>query len=108
MTVVKLYKFQALVTLPVARDGAPCPKLGSAPRSTVLVGQNGESGRNQFFTVLVSCDDDAPFGRGNRRVLVTLRLADDDVADYLGIGRHFNLWLDGQVGDGVVTRRLFV
>jgi hypothetical protein len=108
MTVVKLYKFQALVTLPAAGDGAPCGELGPSPRRTVLVGQDGESGRNRFFMVLVSCDEDAPLGRGNRRLLVTLRLADDDVADYLGIGRHFNLWLGGQVGDGVVTRRLFV
>ena len=44
---------------------------------------------------------------GLRRV-VTLRLAGDDVTDYLSIGGHFDLWLGSTVGDGIVTRRLFV
>jgi hypothetical protein len=39
---------------------------------------------------------------------VTLRIMGDDVADYLGIGSRFHLWLGGDVGLGVVTRRLFV
>ena len=39
---------------------------------------------------------------------MTLRLAGDDVADYLGIGGRFDLWLGGDVGHGVVTRCLFV
>ena len=39
---------------------------------------------------------------------MTLRGAGDDVADYLDVGRQFGLWLGGEVGEGVVTRRLFV
>lgn len=105
--VVKLYKFQALVTLHAAK-GSPCPELGASPRRMVLLGQSDESGLNQFFSVLVSCDGDRQFLAGNSRFVVTLRVADDDVAHYLGIGRHFNLWLGGDVGEGVVTRRLFV
>lgn len=107
MKVVKLYKFQALVTLHAAGDGSPCPELGAAPRRMVLLGQSDESGRNQFFSALVSRDEDWR-SLGNPRVLVTLRVADDDVGHYLGIGRRFNLWLGGDVGEGVVTRRLFV
>ena len=30
------------------------------------------------------------------------------VTDYLSIGGHFDLWLGSTVGDGIVTRRLFV
>ena len=105
---MKLYKFQALVTLYAAANGGPCPRLGSDPCRMVLLGRNIESGRSEFFTVLVSCDDDRPFGAGNPRVLVTVRVADDSVADYLDVGRHFNLWLGGEVGEGVVTRRVFI
>ncbi len=103
----KLYKFQTLVTLHAADNGGPCPEVGASPRRMVLRGQSDESGRSQFFTVLVSCDEDRSFGPGNRRTVVTLRVA-DDVAHYLGIGRQFNLWLGGDVGEGIVTRRLFV
>jgi hypothetical protein len=104
---VKLYKFQALVTMHAAGDGNPCPQLDASPRRMLLLGQSDESGLSEFFSVLVSCDEDRPFGPRNPRALVTLRLA-DDVTHYLDVGRHFNLWLGGDVGDGVVTRRLFV
>jgi hypothetical protein len=32
----------------------------------------------------------------------------DDVADYFGVGGHFDVWMGNDVGKGVVTRRLFV
>ena len=105
---MKRYKFQALVTVRGEGDGSPCIRLGSAPRRMVLRGRNEESGRSQMFTSLVSCDDAAPFRPDSRQLLVTLRLSGDDVADYLEIGGHFDLWLGGVVGAGVVTRRLFV
>ncbi len=108
VTLMKLYKFQALVTLHPAADGRECPKLGPAPCRMVLLGRSGESGRSQFFAALVNVDDDRPSWPGSRRVLVTLRVADDAAADYLGIGRHFHLWLGGDVGEGIITRRLFV
>ena len=103
---VKRYKFQALVRL----DGktAPGGRLGPAPRRMVLRGRNDETRRSQFFSALISCDDDGPFLPGGRQQLVTLRLAGDDVADYFGIGDHFDLWLGDDIGQGVVTRRLFV
>jgi len=54
------------------------------------------------------CDDDGPFRPGGRQQLVTMRLAGDDVASYFGIGGHFDLWLGDDIGQGIVTRRLFV
>ena len=105
---IKRYTFQALVTLHDGGDGDPGATLGSAPRRMVLRGRNEESGRCQIFTALVSCDDEKPFRPGCPRMLATLRLAGDDVTDYLSIGGHFDLWLGNIVGDGIVTRRLFV
>ena len=108
MADVNRYKYQALVRLYAGRDGGPDTTLGSTPRRMVLRGRNEETRRSQFFTALVSCDDDGPFRPGSRQLLVTLRMAGDDVAEYFDIGGHFDLWLGGDVGQGVVTRRLFV
>ena len=105
---MKRYKFRALVTLHAAGDGRPCPELGPSPCRMILRGWSDESGRSQLFTVLISCENDEPFGPGCPRAKVTLRVAGDDVADYLGAGRRFGLWLGGEVGEGVVTYRLFV
>lgn len=105
---MKQYTFQALVTLYGGSEGDPGATLGPAPRRMVLRGQNTESGRSKMYTALVSCDDGRPFRPGGARFLATLRLAGDDVTDYLNIGAHFDLWLGSTVGDGIVTRRLFV
>ena len=105
---MKRYKFQALVTMGEDGGGTPRVMLGSAPRRLVLRGRNDETGRSQIFSVLVSCEDEAPFRPHGRQMLVTLRLAGDDVADYLRSGGRFDLWLGGEVGHGVVTRRLFI
>jgi hypothetical protein len=104
MATVKRYKFQALVTLYSDGGGG----LGPSPRRMVLCGRNAESGHSRMFTALVSSDDETPFRPGSPRVLATVRLAGDDVADYLSIGGHFDLWLGKPVGDGIITRRLFV
>jgi hypothetical protein len=105
---MKQYKFQALVTLYAAEGGPPCPMLDAAPRRMVLRGRSDESGRSQFFSALVSRDGDMPFHSRNPRLEVIVRVAGDDVAEYLGVGRQFSLWLGEDVGEGIVTRRLFV
>lgn len=108
MTVVKRFKYQGLVTLHGADEGQPCPEVGRAPRRMVMRCWDDETGRSQLFTTLVSCEDDGRWRKGDRSILVTLRVAGDDVADYLGIGRQFELWLEGDVGQGTVIGRLFV
>lgn len=105
---MKRYKYQALVTLYPGSDAALHGKLDSAPHRMVLRGRNAESGRRQVFNALVSCDDPEPFRPRSPQVLATVRLAGDDVADYLAVGEHFDLWLGHDVGEGVITRRLFV
>jgi hypothetical protein len=105
---VKRYKFQALVNMGEDGDGGPRVMLGSVPRRMVLRGRNDESGHSQIFSALVSCEDEAPFRPHGHQMLVTLRMAGDDVAGYFQIGGRFDLWLGSDVGNGIVTRRLFV
>ena len=105
---MKRYKFQALVTLTGQENAGPGVHLGPEPHRMVVRGRDEETRRSQFFSALISCDDDGPFRLGDRGVLVTLRSAGDDVTDHLGIGRHFGLWLGRDVGEVVITRLLFV
>jgi hypothetical protein len=102
------YKYQALLTVYPGGDGNPCEQLGPAPRRMVLRGHHDESHRNQLYTALVSCDDGGPFQQGHSQLLVTLRLAGDDVPEYLHVGSQFELWNGSDVGKGVITRRMFI
>jgi hypothetical protein len=103
---MKRYKFQALVT-PSAGDGEAREKLSSGSHRVVLRAENSETKRSQVFSALVDADEEGPFRPGKPGIVVTLRVIGDDVADYLDIGSHFSLWLGSDVGQGVVTRRLF-
>ena len=105
---MKSYKFQALVTLAGKQDAGSGLHIGPSPHRMVVRGRDEETRRSQFFTALISCDDDGPFRPGGRQQLVTMRLAGDDVDCYFGIGEHFQLWLGDDIGQGVITRRLFV
>lgn len=103
---MKRYKYQALVTLYPESD-VPDRHLGASPRRMVLRCRNSESGDSQMFTTLVSCDDNEPVAPGSPHTLATLRLSGDDVTDCLGTGSHFSLWLGHNIGEGIITRRLF-
>ncbi len=98
-------KFRALVT-PGASDEARA-KLSSGSHRMVLRVGNSETRRSQVFAALVDADEEGPFRPGKPEIMVTLRVIGDDMADYLDIGSHFSLWSGSDVGQGVVTRRLF-
>ena len=98
-------KFQALVAL---RPGDSKTALGPSPCRLVVRAQNSETGESRIFRALVSSDGDGPYPPGSRRMLVTLRVAGDEIGDYLDIGSRFHLWVGDDVADGVVSRRLFV
>jgi len=101
------YKFQALVT-PSADDADARAKLSSGSHRMVLRARNSETHRSEVFSALVDGEDDGPFRAGSPQIMVTLRVVGDNIADYLGVGSHFSLWLGSDVGQGVVTRRLLL
>jgi len=105
---VKRYKCQALVTLNGKGDPELDARLSPAPHRMVVRGRDEETRHSKLFAALVSCDDDGPFRPGSPQRLVTMRLTGDDVVSYFGIGEHFDLWLGDDIGQGVVTGRLFV
>jgi hypothetical protein len=104
---MKRYKFQALVR-PLPDGGGDVPVLSSGSHRMVLRAENAETHRSQVFSALVDADDSDQYQSGKQQIVVTLRVIGDDVTDYLDIGSHFSLWQGGDVGLGVVTRRLHI
>jgi hypothetical protein len=102
------YKFQALVTPSPDTGGDLRVQFISGSHRMVLRAESSEAHRTQVFSALVDGQDDGTFRPGNPEVMVTLRVIGEDVADHVGIGSHFSLWLGSDVGQGVVTRRLYV
>jgi len=105
---MKRYKFQALVTPYRDESDSARVELSSGSHRMVLRAESSETHRTQIFSALVDREDDGPFRPGKPQVMVILRVIGDDVSDYLDIGSHFSLWSGGDVGQGVVTRRLHV
>jgi hypothetical protein len=100
-------KFQALLTLYPGGGEDPACGLGPAPRRMVLRASNVETHQTQVFAALVNSDD-GPLRSGRSPIVAIVRVNGDDVGDYLDIGAHFDLWLGDNVGQGVITRRLYV
>jgi hypothetical protein len=105
---MKRYKFQAMVTPAKDDDGEVRAKLASGSCRMVLRAENSETKRTQVFSALVDPEQEGSFRPGKPTMLVTLRVIGDDIADYLDIGSHFSLWQGIDIGQGVITRRLFV
>jgi hypothetical protein len=102
---MKRYKFQALVTLDPAVTAASV-RPGQT-RRIVVRGEHHETHGSQVFSALVTPGEDLP-RRDDDHVIMTVTLSCPDPREYFEIGDHFALWLGGDVGHGVVTRRLFV
>jgi hypothetical protein len=105
---MKRYKFQALVTPSPGEDGDVRAELGPGSHRLVLRAESSQTHRTQVFSALVDGDEAGPFRPGKPHLVVTLRVIGDDVSDYLDIGTHFSLWSGGDVGQGIVTRRLHI
>jgi hypothetical protein len=105
---MKSYKFQVLVTVRSAGNGPADVQLGPSPCRVVVRAVNEKTPAQSGFR----CPDQQRLRRSvpapKPRVLATLRVTGDDVGDYLHIGSHFGPWAGADVGEGVVTRRLFV
>jgi hypothetical protein len=105
---MKRYKFQALITLDPPPDGGPATMPPGQMRRLVVRGQRHQAHGRMFSALVTNNGEDAQW-LGDGHVIVTIVLVgDDDPGECLGIGDHVSLWLRGDVGHGVITRRLFV
>jgi hypothetical protein len=105
---MKRYKFQALVTLGSARDSTLGTMGGGQMRRVVVRGQNHGTGTSRFFSALVTKNGVDRTWPEEDPVIMTVALMGDDPGEYFEPGDHFAFWLGHDLGQGVVTRRLFV
>jgi hypothetical protein len=105
---MKRYKYQALVTLDSVHDSATEAALSGTACRMVVRAEHPETHRHKIFSALVSVNEGPVAQRSQHPVVLTMRVLGDDVGDYLHPGDHFVLWRGGDVGKGVVSRRLFV
>jgi hypothetical protein len=100
------YKIQAMITL-VPRPGATEPALTGPTCRAVIRAQHHDTRARKFFTALVDIRDD--YGATDaEHLVVTAVVLGDDAADYLAVGDEFALWRGVDIGQGRVTRRVFV
>jgi hypothetical protein len=106
---MRRYKYQALVRLAPHHGDSPEETLrGPACRMVVQARHHDTGGRKLFSALIVPGETDSAFAVGDEEAILRLEVFGDDVSDYLAPGEQFDLWRGGNVGHGVVCRRLFV
>jgi tellurite resistance protein TehA-like permease len=103
------YTFEALITIaPGASSSAPAP--GPDWRGVIRAAADGHDGTSPgLFSALVASWDPRSSGRaGAAQALATIVVFGPQPAECLPVGGSFALWRGRDLGQGVVTRRIFV
>jgi hypothetical protein len=102
---VKSYRYCALVKLDSPGHGrAALPDTGGR---VVVRARHHDTQRSKIFSAIVSGTPGEPLRPAGHSVQLTLTVLGDDARDYLEAGDVFTLWRGHQIGQGVISRRLF-
>jgi hypothetical protein len=106
-------RFRALITLdppgpgPGAAPRLPGEEYPSHTRALVLrVPSPRVPGCTRSFPAEIWWDGGQPLHPGDRAV-VTIAVNDDEARECLDAGRRFGLWCAGDIGRGVISRRVY-
>jgi len=105
-------RFRALITLDPARLRLPAlhPSGREYPNHTRALVVRARPLRNvgstRLFPAEICWDGEQPLHPGDR-AWVTLTVTDDAVGAYLDAGQCFALWSGGEVGHGVIARKVY-
>jgi len=99
-------KFQAVLTLLPAADGAEPASLTWPAWRAVIRARDHTTRAGQVLTALVSTDDSPPPGQSN--VVVTIVVVGASPDDCLDVGDPFTVWRGRDIARGVISRRLYV
>lgn len=103
---MRLFKFRALVDIDPAESAVPVRAYHSGTRAlTVHAYRIGEPGRDKYFPVMMTWDDQRDLLPGDHAV-VTITVVDQEAPEYLDAGQRFTLW-GGGCGHGVISRQIF-
>jgi len=104
---VHWHKFQAMVTTGSGAEDILAEVQPGQMRRMLVHGEHQENHNRKFFSALVTNNGGGSLPAAAGPAMLTAALAGDDVAKYFDIGSSFSLRLGGDVGRGIVTRRLF-
>jgi hypothetical protein len=106
---MRRYKYQALVRFAPHDGGSPEATLRGPTHRIVVRARHHDTGGSKLFSALITPGDiESAFGLADEEAFLRLEVLGEDVTDYLAPGEQFDLWRGGDVGHGVVCRRLFV
>ena len=106
---MRRYKCQALVRLAPHGSGGPEAALPGPACRMVVRARHHDTGGCQLFRALITPGYvESAFRLADEEAILRLEVIGEDVCDYLAPGQQFDLWRGGNVGHGVVCRRLFV
>jgi hypothetical protein len=106
---MRRYKYQALVTFDPHDKGRAEAALHESASRMVVRAHHHDTGGSKLFSALITAGDaGSAFQLGDEEAILRLEVLGEDVTDYLAPGEQFDLWRGGNVGHGVVCRRLFV
>jgi hypothetical protein len=106
---VKSYKYRALVKLDPPVPGRPAdPPLPETGGRFVVRAHHHETHHSKIFSALVTTSSDEPLRAADHSIQLTMTVLGDDACDYLEAGDTFALWRGHDVGQGVISRRLFL
>jgi hypothetical protein len=105
-------RFRAIITLDSAQR---CPSSPLHPAASeylnhthkliVQARQPRPPGHTRSFPAEICWDDEQPLHPGDRAE-VTITVTDDEADGFFEAGQRFTLWSGGDVGHGVVSRRV--
>jgi hypothetical protein len=106
---MKSYKYRALVKLERAESGhsgdPPLPETGGR---VVVRAHHHETHRSKIFSALVTTTHGEQLRAADHSIQLTMTVLGDDACDYLEAGDTFALWRGHEIGQGVISRRLFL
>ena len=104
---MKQYKYRALVKLDSAGGSAAQPSLPPGGGRVVVRAHHHDTHRDKMFGALVDAVHGEPLRPADHSIQMTMTVSGDDACDYLEPGDTFVLWRGHDIGQGVISRRLF-
>ena len=101
------YKYRALVKLSPFAAARGDPDLAETGGRVVVRAEHHETHRSKIFPALINGTRGEPRLAAEHSIQLTMTVVGDDARDYLEPGDTFVLWRGHEVGQGVISRRLF-
>ena len=104
---MKHFKYRALVKLDSSGGGTGESPLPAAGGRVVVRAQHHDTHRDKMFGALIDAVHGDTLRPADHSIQMTVTVTADDADEYLEAGDTFMLWRGHDIGQGVISRRLF-